>query len=166
MSGASSRVAPKNGTTSKDVGEQPIDWQNCATGALDRSHWAIRSAQILAVFEDAQRDISRISLRTGIETRAHLESTRKRALRLEKPIRPLYAYALAIYQVPVEPYAPVRRQLLIILREVNRARKAAGLAKIPTEVLVLKRRVVRPFQAGSQFTTNELQIYNAELDTT
>jgi len=22
----------------KDVGEQPIDWQNCATGALDRSH--------------------------------------------------------------------------------------------------------------------------------
>ena len=22
---------------SKEVGEQPIDWQNCATGALDRS---------------------------------------------------------------------------------------------------------------------------------
>ena len=60
-----------------------IDWQNCATGALERSHWAIRSAQILAVFDDGTRDISRISLRTGIETRAHLESTRKRALRLE-----------------------------------------------------------------------------------
>jgi hypothetical protein len=29
----------------KDVGEQPIDWQNCATGTLDRSNWAIRSAQ-------------------------------------------------------------------------------------------------------------------------
>jgi hypothetical protein len=65
----------------ENIGEQPIDWQNCATGALDRSHWAIRSAQILAVFEDAQRDISRISLRTGIETRAFLESTHKRALR-------------------------------------------------------------------------------------
>ena len=61
-----------------------FDWQNRATGALDRSHWAIRSAQILAVFEDGKRDISRISLRTGIETRAHLESTRKRALCLEK----------------------------------------------------------------------------------
>ena len=35
----------------------------------------------LAVFEDAKRDISRIYLRTGIETRAHLESNRKRALR-------------------------------------------------------------------------------------
>ena len=68
----------------ENIGEQPIDWQNCATGALDRSHWAIRSAQILAVFEDAQRDISRISLRTWIETKANLESTRKRALRLEK----------------------------------------------------------------------------------
>ena len=40
-----------------------IDWQNCATGALDRSHLAIRSAQILAVFEDGKRDISKISLR-------------------------------------------------------------------------------------------------------
>jgi hypothetical protein len=49
---------------------------------------------------------------------------------------------------------------------VNWTRKAAGFAKIPTEVLVFKRRVVRPFQAASQFTTNELQIYNAELDTT
>jgi hypothetical protein len=47
----------------KDVGEQPIDWQNWATGALDRSHWAIRSAQILAVFEDGKRDISKIYLR-------------------------------------------------------------------------------------------------------
>jgi hypothetical protein len=70
-------------TTPRDVniGQQPIDWQNCATGALDRSHWAIRSAQIFAVFEDGKRDISRISLRTGIETRAFLESNRKRALR-------------------------------------------------------------------------------------
>jgi len=50
-------------TGSKDVSEQPIDWQNCATGAFDRSHWAIRSAQIWAVFEDAKRDINKISLR-------------------------------------------------------------------------------------------------------
>jgi len=47
----------------KDVSEQTIDWRNCAVGALDRSHWVIRSAQIWAVFEDAKRDISKISLR-------------------------------------------------------------------------------------------------------
>jgi|694.fasta_scaffold34870_5 hypothetical protein len=63
-----------------DVVEQPIDWKNCATEALDRSHWAMPLAQIWAVFADAKRDKCRISLRAGIETRAHLESTRKRAL--------------------------------------------------------------------------------------
>jgi hypothetical protein len=41
----------------KDVGEEPIDWQNCETEALDRSHWAIRSAQIWSVFGEAKRDI-------------------------------------------------------------------------------------------------------------
>jgi hypothetical protein len=50
---------------------------------MDRSHWAIRLAQILAVFEDVKRDISRIALR-GIETRTHLDSTRTGDLRLEK----------------------------------------------------------------------------------
>jgi hypothetical protein len=38
----------------ENIGEQPIDWQNCATEALDRSHWAIRLAQIWAVFGDAK----------------------------------------------------------------------------------------------------------------
>ncbi len=37
-----------------------------------------------AVFEDRKRVISRISLRFVIKTRVHLESTRNRALRLEK----------------------------------------------------------------------------------
>jgi hypothetical protein len=65
----------------KEVGEQPIDWQNCETGALNRSHLVIRSSQIKTVFVDGKQDISRISMGFEIETRAHLESTRKRALR-------------------------------------------------------------------------------------
>jgi hypothetical protein len=52
---------------------------------LDRCHWAIRSAQIWSVVGDDERGLRWISLRTGIQTRAHLESTRKRALRREKP---------------------------------------------------------------------------------
>ena len=46
-----------------DVVEQPIDWKNCATEALDRSHWAMPLAQIWAVFADAKRDIGMDSLR-------------------------------------------------------------------------------------------------------
>ena len=37
--------------------------RNCETGALDRSHWAICSAQIWTVFGDAKRGIVRGSLR-------------------------------------------------------------------------------------------------------
>ena len=54
--------------------------------------------------------------------------------------------AIAFYQLPVVPYAPVRRQLLMMLREVNRVRKLAGKSQLPTEVLPLRRRVVRPFE--------------------
>ncbi len=53
--------------------------------------------------------------------------------------------AIAFYELQIVPYAPVRRQLLMILREVNRVRKRAGKSPLPTEVLPLRRRVVRPF---------------------
>jgi hypothetical protein len=51
------------------------------------------------------------------------------------------------YRVPFEPYAPVRRQLLRLLQCVNTARKQAGQPVLPYEVLPLRRRVVRPFEA-------------------
>jgi hypothetical protein len=56
---------------------------------------------------------------------------------------------LAFYNLPIAPYAPVRRQLLLMLRAVNQIRRIAGKSQLPTEVLPLKRRVVRPF--GSNF---------------
>ena len=53
--------------------------------------------------------------------------------------------ARAFSTLPVAPYAPVRRQLLLLLLAVNRIRTAAGKPPIPAEVLPLRRRVVRPF---------------------
>lgn len=47
--------------------------------------------------------------------------------------------------LPFEPYAPVRQQLFIILRALNRARKAAGFQQVPWTALRLRRRIVRPF---------------------
>lgn len=43
------------------------------------------------------------------------------------------------------PYAPVRRQLLNLLRAVNRARIAADFEPVPLTALRLRRRIVRPF---------------------
>lgn len=45
-----------------------------------------------------------------------------------------------------EPYAPVRRQLLNILRAINRLRRKAGLGPVPVEILRLRRKIVKPFQ--------------------
>ena len=47
--------------------------------------------------------------------------------------------------LPFEPYALVRRQLMNILRDVNRTRRAAGKGPIPIEALRLKRRILNPF---------------------
>ena len=47
---------------------------------------------------------------------------------------------------PYEPYAPIRQQTFIILNQVNRARKAAGLELVPTSCVRIKRRIYRPFE--------------------
>ena len=49
-------------------------------------------------------------------------------------------------RLPFEPYAPIRVQLLCILRAVNRARKVAGFEPVPTACLRLNRRIYRPFE--------------------
>mgnify|MGYP001241946405 CR=1 FL=1 len=55
----------------------------------------------------------------------------------------------AFQQVPFVPYAPIRRQLLAIFREVNRVRKAAGFAQLSKWCLRLERRNVRVFEHSS-----------------
>lgn len=58
--------------------------------------------------------------------------------------------AAEFYGVPFEPYAPVRRQLLNVLRLVNKRRRAAGFTAISHAVLHLRRRIVRPFDTSSK----------------
>jgi len=54
-------------------------------------------------------------------------------------------FAREFYNLPFEPYAPVRRQYLLLLRRVNEVRVRSGRARLPVEVLPLRRRIVRPF---------------------
>lgn len=55
-------------------------------------------------------------------------------------------------RIPFEPYAAVRRQLLNVLRAVNRARKAAGFELLPVSALRLRRRAVKAFDQGEEDT--------------
>jgi len=53
------------------------------------------------------------------------------------------------WHVPYEPYAPVRKQLLDLLRLVNSQRKSAGLSKISTDVIRYQQKKVKVFEAVS-----------------
>lgn len=52
----------------------------------------------------------------------------------------------ALHAIPFEPWAPVRRQMLGLLRAVNRARSEAGLEEVPVTWLRLRRRPVCVFE--------------------
>lgn len=56
------------------------------------------------------------------------------------------AIAAQFRALPFEPYGPVKAQLKKLLFKVNRARRAAGLEKVPSSCLRTKRRTVRPFE--------------------
>lgn len=56
------------------------------------------------------------------------------------------ALAHELRRLPFEPYAPVRQQLLNLLRLVNHARRTAGMELISPDVLRYRRRIVRPFE--------------------
>ena len=101
-----------------------------------------------------------ISYRRGGRTRdgerdqrwhAHVEIERGRFLEIKAHFLHLAVHrspdnlALAFYDFPFEPYAPVRRQLLVLLREANAVRRQAGFQILPIEVLPLRRRIVKPF---------------------
>ena len=55
-------------------------------------------------------------------------------------------FSACFQSIPYEPYAPIRRQQLNILRAVNKRRKVAGMDVIPSAVLQTRRRIVKPFE--------------------
>ena len=58
--------------------------------------------------------------------------------------------AKRLYCVPFEPFAPVRRQLLTVLREVNRARRHVGYEPVSTEAIRFKRKHVAAFKPAGE----------------
>ncbi len=107
---------------------------------------------------EAIRDFRRVSLKVGgysVSIRgghAHVrietgEYRRLKSHLLELAVhRSVEGLSRELQALPFEPYAPVRRQLLNILRAVNRARRTASFEPVPTSALRFRRRIVRPFE--------------------
>jgi len=52
-------------------------------------------------------------------------------------------------RLPFSRFAPIRRQLLTLLRAINKSRSNAGYEPIPTTALSLRRSIVKPFEASA-----------------
>jgi hypothetical protein len=59
-----------------------------------------------------------------------------------------------LQHLPCEPYSPVRCQLRILLRAVNRLSKIAGLEPVPCTPLRFRRKPVRVFETGMNESSN------------
>ncbi len=66
--------------------------------------------------------------------------------------------AVDFARVPYARYAPIRRQLLTILKAVNEARARTGFAPVPTSALRLRREIVAPFAVTDQPSGSDLVI--------
>jgi hypothetical protein len=89
----------------------------------------------------AGRACVRIDRGTELNLKAYFEdiATKTTAASIARQLR----------RLPFQPYAPVRQQLLDMLRSVNRARKAAGLEQVPVTAIRWKRWIVKPFGESS-----------------
>jgi hypothetical protein len=63
--------------------------------------------------------------------------------------------AAVLRGVPWQPYAPVRGQILGILRAINVRRRRAGLSLIPADAIRRRRRLIRPFEPLEDETKKE-----------
>lgn len=82
----------------------------------------------------------RVSVRIDrTEYRVLKDAFAKRALNSKERLEAAFA------KLPYEPYAPVRSQLLAVLRAINRRRAVAGLPALDRTCVRLSRRIVKPF---------------------
>ena len=58
--------------------------------------------------------------------------------------------AQELYVFPYEPYAPVRKQMLSILRLVNKVRRQRGSPRLEPSVIRYRRRIVKPFEVAEE----------------
>jgi hypothetical protein len=107
----------------RDIRETPIKFASYAIGCRE---WKGRWRPSVRIERDRYREL----------VDCFLKST------WELPAAELWS---KLHSLPYEPYAPVRDQLLRLLRAVNRKRTTSGLEELAIGALRLRRRPVLPF---------------------
>ena len=112
--------------TIKDIRESPVRFQGYSISC--RRGWGKREFHASVRIDQARY----------LKMKEHFEE-----FSLQRTVEELTAEFLAI---PFEPYAPIRNQLFVILRAVNRKRKTAGLEQVPKSAIRTFRKSRRVFE--------------------
>ena len=117
-------------TTLKDIREEPLKFASYAVSA----RW----------WEKRGRWVAHVGIEQGFykELKAHLVelALRRSAQKLEREF----------WNLPFEPYAPVRRQVVTIWKLVNEKRKVAGFPALSQDCLRLRRKICRAFEDAQE----------------
>lgn len=70
-----------------------------------------------------------------------------------------------LWNQPYEPYAPIRKQYLKVLRRMNQIRSSMGYEKLSTEFIRYQRRIVKPFETHSASTEPTADLQKLSLAT-
>jgi hypothetical protein len=124
----------------RDVRRAPIQFAGYSIGVKPGGYLRKAAADAAPTKDTKSRVHVQIAQKTYRELKDFfLEAARRRSA----------AFLVAEFRrLPFEPYAPVRQQLLNILRLVNEIRHRAGRMRIDAKTLRYRRQIVHPFEAA------------------
>lgn len=122
----------------RDAREVPIKFAGYSLTCKRGNFKQKREGQERAERDDKFRVRVQVSREVYLDWRAYFVD-RARFCSAERLAQELYVF-------PYEPYAPVRKQMLSILRLVNKVRRQRGSPKLEPSVIRYRRRIVKPFE--------------------
>ncbi len=140
----------------RDARRVPIRFAGYSISVAKGGYKAKRSANGALVRDDKWRVRVRIDQEWHRGLKAYLIDI--------APHRSAAELAAELYYLPFEPYAPVRQQLLNLVRYVNQSRAAAHLESVGFDMLRFRRRIVRPFEPALPSEAMRLATVNSAGD--
>lgn len=137
----------------RDIRRVPIRFAGYSISAARGGYKPKRSTNGALVRDDKWRSRVRIDQEWYRGLKAYLVDIAAR--------RSVPELAAELHHLPFEPYAPVRQQLLNLVRYINRSRAAAHLEPISFNVLRYRRRIVRPFEPALPSQAMKLTAVNS-----
>lgn len=123
----------------RDVREIPIQFAGYSIGCKRGEYLHVADGKRVPKADGRYRSRVQVSRPVYLDWRAYFAELAESAS--------VQRLAFELYHFPYEPYAPVRKQLLEIVRVVNRVRKQKGRAPLDAKrVIRFRRQIVRPFE--------------------